>query len=111
PKPLNRVNVGTSSSGILDGGTLGGDIVNLNMTGGSIINEGGHIFGTVSTNPSATTATTSTGTSFNFFNNNTLFNIADGPAAVDMDVAGFLFNGGLIKAGAGTLRLSGPSQN
>jgi autotransporter-associated beta strand protein len=67
------------------------------------------VTGDISINPLSNAAATISGSSGSVdLNGGTrIFNIGDGAASVDLDVAAPMVNGGLIKNGAGTMRLSG----
>jgi fibronectin-binding autotransporter adhesin len=85
---------------------------NLNMTGGSISSTGvGRLAlqGSVTTSAAAGSATISGTLDTNGGSHN--FTIADGAAAVDLDISAVIGNGVVNKFGAGTLRLSGAGAN
>src|SRR6185503_9676775 len=64
------------------------------------------VMGNITTNPSAASATIGAGT-IDFFSQTRTLDVADGAAAVDLDIAAGFVNGEVIKAGAGALRLAG----
>ena len=79
----------------------------LTMTGGSVSSTSGTLLlqGLVNTNAAATSATISGNVDLAAVTRT--FTIADGAAAIDLDVSAVVSNGSIAKAGAGALRLSG----
>jgi len=80
-------------------------IGDLEMTGGAI--AGGTLMVLGEVNSFAFQSPAQIGATVNLGGVGRSFTIADGAAAVDMEVSGPLINGGLIKNGPGTLLLSG----
>ncbi len=80
---------------------------NLTMTGGSVSSTAGSLVlqGLLNTNAAATSATISGNLDLAAISRT--FTIADGAAAIDLDVSAIISNGSIAKAGAGALRLSG----
>src|SRR5439155_920553 len=93
------LNMGSNSDGLVFG--------DLSLTGGNVSIGGGgelEIFGDIFSNASSSTATvTGPGTFEVVFG---AITVADGPAAIDLDVAAPIQCAQLIKQGAGSLRLS-----
>ncbi len=79
----------------------------LTMTGGSVSSTTGSLVlqGLLNTNAAATSATISGNVDLAAVSRT--FTVAEGAAAVDLDVSAAISNGAVSKAGAGTLRLSG----
>ena len=77
------------------------------MTGGSIATGAGTLTvnGNITTNASATSATISG--QLNLGGATRTLDVADGEAAIDLDISAAISNGGITKTGAGTLQLSG----
>ena len=82
---------------------------NLTMTGGSVSSTSGSLVlqGLLNTNAAATSATISGNLDLAALSRT--FTVADGAAAIDLDVSAVVSNGAISKAGAGALRLSGPN--
>jgi autotransporter-associated beta strand protein len=82
-------------------------IASLTMTGGLLSSSGGTLTltGNVATNAAATAAAIETDLDLN--GGTCTFTVADGTAASDLVISAVISNGALIKAGAGTLELSG----
>ena len=91
------------------------DATNVGMTGGSIASTGSGslvLFGDLATSSAPTAATISGNLNLGGFLRT--FTIADGAAAVDLDLSAVVSSSlseGLTKAGAGTLRLDGLNSN
>jgi autotransporter-associated beta strand protein len=101
------VNAGVVTIGA---GTLTAEAVS--MTGGSVASTGAGklvLLGDVTTNGALGTATIS-GT-LDLGGATRTFTVADGPVNLDADLLGTVQNGGLTKAGSGTLRMAGSSAN
>jgi autotransporter-associated beta strand protein len=84
----------------------------VNMTSGSIASTANGmllLMGTMTTHAASSPATISG--NLNMAVVFRTINVADGPAAIDLDIPAVIANGGLTKAGAGTLRLDGPAAN
>ncbi|HUS90343.1 MAG TPA: autotransporter-associated beta strand repeat-containing protein [Phycisphaerae bacterium] len=100
-----------------DGGTASGNVqfLGLSMTGGAIVigtdEQAGQVFcrGDVTVHPSYQTAVirSESGTGMPFGGEPLSFNVADGPAAVDMDIQVPFPVAMLVKDGEGLLRISG----
>ena len=101
----------TISSGTFDLAGHAETINSLTMTAGTVTTGAGTLTvnNTVTTNASGTTAAF-TG-NLNLGGATVTFNIADGGAANDMEIAGAISNGAVTKSGDGTLRLSGSTPN
>lgn len=99
--------VTVNSDGIL---TLNGNsdqIASLTMTAGTVKSGSGSLVlgGNVTTNAAATVATIAGNLDLNGAART--FTVADGAAAVDLEIAAVMSNGGVVKAGAGLLMVSG----
>lgn len=104
---LNGAAVTINSSGLLDLNGTTQDITTLSMTGGSITTGVGTLTlaGTVTGNANATAATISGNLALGA---NRIFNIADGAAALDMDISAVVSGAFTVtKNGTGTMVLSG----
>jgi autotransporter-associated beta strand protein len=106
---LNIVSTGIAGGGVV---AIGGSLTilgNTTMTGGAVTAEDANtstlrINGNLTTN--ATGVTASIGSKLDLNGGARTFTIAEGSAAHDLDVTGVVSNGGIIKNGAGALRLS-----
>ena len=104
---LNGAALTINSSGLLDLNGFSQDITTLSMTGGSITTGAGTLtlMGNVSGNANATAATISGKVALSA---NRTFTIADGAAAVDMDISAAVSGAFTVtKGGAGTMVFSG----
>lgn len=105
---LNIVSTGIAGGGLVTVGDGTLTILgNVTMTGGTVTATGAGTLvlnGSLTTNAAAVAATISSKLDLN--NGARTFTIADGVAPNDLDVTGVVSNGGIIKAGPGTLRLS-----
>lgn len=103
----NASAVTVSGTGLLDLNGNSDAIGTLSMTAGSITTGAGTLTlgGAVTGNASANSATVSG--NLNLGGATRTFTIADGGAAEDMAISANISNGGITKAGAGTLTLSG----
>ena len=98
-----NVNVaGTGDAVVMQGGGQINSNANLQLTRVS----GGNVVFDAVNNGTATVAA-----NMNLNGQTRTFNIADGSATSDMTVSGVILNGGLTKAGAGTLTLSSATGN
>ena len=99
--------VSISSSGLLDTNGYAETIGNLNMTGGNITTGTGSlgVFGDLTSTADPMTATISGNYVVADFV--TVFHVADGPAAIDLDIQANVSGSQIIKDGAGTVRLAG----
>jgi fibronectin-binding autotransporter adhesin len=101
-----------SGLGVLSMGTYDNSCRELIMTGGTVLATTGslQVVGpSITSNASGSTATIAAKLRMNFTEKT--FTIADGAALIDMEISGVLADGSLIKAGPGTLRLSGTAVN
>ncbi|MDW8309461.1 MAG: autotransporter-associated beta strand repeat-containing protein [Verrucomicrobiales bacterium] len=96
-----------SAAGLLDLNGNSDTVGTVTMTGGTITTGAGTLTlgGNVTGNAAASTATISG--NLNLGGATRTFTIADGTAATDMSITANISNGGLTKAGAGVLALSG----
>jgi|GEM_PF-4167335 len=101
---------------IISSGTLGlaggvdQSIASLQMTAGTVTGTGIlTVNGNITSNASATSSTI--GGTLNLGGGNRTINVANGGAAFDLDISALIANGGIIKTGEGTLRLSGSAAN
>ena len=104
---LNGAAVTINSSGLLDLNGTSHDITTLTMTGGSVTTGAGTLLlaGTVTGNANATAATISGNLALGA---NRIFNIADGAAALDMDISAVVSGAFTVtKNGTGTMVFSG----
>ncbi|MCX6376442.1 MAG: autotransporter-associated beta strand repeat-containing protein, partial [Armatimonadetes bacterium] len=99
------------NSGLLDLNSFASAIGSLSMTGGAITTGTGTLSlnGHVTGNADASTATISG--KVGMLGMLHQFTIADGTAAIDMDISAVLSTGSLTKTGTGTLRFSGTAAN
>lgn len=86
-------------------------IASLTMTGGNVTTAAGTLTlgGDVVTNASGNTAGISGNLSLGA--GTRTFNVADGAAAIDLDISAVISSGAVVKTGPGTLRYSGAAAN
>src|SRR5207302_6139941 len=98
--------VTVNSSGLLDLNGFNDNIGTLNLTGGNVTTGIGQIRVThINTTASSQTATISG--RMDMLSVMGEFNVADGAAAIDLDVSGRIQDGNMRKFGSGVMRLSG----
>jgi autotransporter-associated beta strand protein len=99
--------VSVNSSGVLDLNNSSDQIGSLTMTAGSVMTGAGKLIlgGNVTGNAHASTATVAG--NLDLGGGVRTFTVADGAASIDMQVSAVVSNGGLVKAGPGTLELTG----
>ena len=102
----SNVALSVQPSGLVVGNNLLNPVGSITMTGGRIASPYLRVMGNITSHASSTTATIGAGT-IDFFSQTRTLDVADGPAAVDLDIAAGFVNGEVIKAGAGALRLAG----
>jgi autotransporter-associated beta strand protein len=99
------------SSGVVYGNSLFNVVSGLTMTGGRIEQPNLRVTGNVLVNGSTSGAQVTGGT-LDFAAAVRTFAVADGAAALDLDVSSLIrVNGGIVKTGAGAMRLGGPNQH
>ena len=102
----NAVALDVRASGLLVGNNLLNPVGSVTMTGGRIASPYLRVTGDLTTGASATSATIGAGT-IDLFSGTRTWTVADGAAAIDLDVAAGVVNGELRKSGPGALRLTG----
>ena len=107
-----NTNLSVFSDGLFDLNSFNTALGSITMTGGEVRLGSAILFPIpdVITNASATSARITAADSLNHLNLNSdthTFTVARGTATYDLDVQPSLYNGALVKAGAGTLRLAG----
>jgi autotransporter-associated beta strand protein len=103
--------VTVNSSGLLNLNGFNETLQNLTFNGGTVSGVSTLIVnGAISSGASSTSASVTGGT-LDFGSGNQTITVADGAAAVDLQISSTIDSGGLTKEGAGTLMLSGSESN
>jgi autotransporter-associated beta strand protein len=106
----NTSAVTVNNSGVFNLNNFSDQIGSLSMTAGSVLTGTGRLIlgGNVTGNAHGSSATV--GGNLDLGGATRTFTIADGGAAIDMQVSAVVSNGGLVKAGLGTLELTGANK-